>query len=149
MKFVETHGSWDKTVKPDIIAIMDHYKKQGVTSFGIFGFCYGGKMSILAVGDMSGIKGAALIHPSLMEIKDAENAKAPMLFIPSKDDLDMIPMFEIAKKNLGEDKVEHYRFDDVHHGFAGARGDWNDEVQKKRVNEAISLVHAFFKKHLH
>lgn len=36
-------------------------------------------------------------------------------------------------------------FIDMHHGFAAARGDWNDEVNKKRATEAVQLTANFFK----
>ena len=59
-----------------------------------------------------------------------------------------IPFYEILKKNLGEDKCEHHRFHDMHHGFCGARGDFKDETNVKRVNEVISLLQKFFGKHV-
>ncbi len=49
---------------------------------------------------------------------------------------------------MGEENTGHHRFEDMFHGFAGARGDWKDELQKKRADEAISLVYNFMKKHL-
>lgn len=43
------------------------------------------------------------------------------------------------------DKSGHHRFDDVHHGFCAARGDWTVELQAKRANEALKLVTDFYK----
>lgn len=57
-------------------------------------------------------------------------------------------MFEIVKQKLGDDKAEHHRFDDMFHGFVAARGDWKDDLQRKRADEAISMVYNFMKKHL-
>jgi len=148
MNFVSTTGSWDNVVKKDLLNIIEHYKKEGATSFGIYGFCWGGKMSIKGVSEVDDIKAAALLHPAFIESTDAEAAKGPVLFLPSKDEADMIPLYEIVKQRLGEENTEHHRFDDMHHGFAAARGDWKDELQRKRAEEAISLVHVFFKKHL-
>ncbi|ODM99109.1 putative AIM2 family protein C30D10.14 [Orchesella cincta] len=146
-KFVATKGSWE-IAKRDMLNVIEHYKKEGVTNFGVFGFCWGGKMSIRASCEIDDVNASVLIHPSMVDNADAEGAKCPVLFIPTKDEPDMIPLYEIVKKNLGEDKTAHHRLDDVFHGFAGARGDWTDELQNQRVNETISLTHSFFKKHL-
>lgn len=54
----------------------------------------------------------------------------------------------LSKKPFG-DKCEHHRFDDVHHGFAAARGDWTEgTLDKKRATEAIQLTANFFAKHV-
>ncbi|KAJ2534254.1 hypothetical protein EV175_007041, partial [Coemansia sp. RSA 1933] len=36
------------------------------------------------------------------------------------------------------------RFDDMSHGFCGARGDWSNAEQAKRANDAIRLLGKFF-----
>lgn len=74
----------------DLQNVIDHYKKEGATAFGIFGFCLGGKRSIQAVAELDDIKAAALIHPALLEISDAEAVKSPVLFLPSKDEPDLV-----------------------------------------------------------
>ena len=33
----------------------------------------------------------------------------------------------------------------MHHGFVAARGDWDDELNKKRATEAIQLTANFFR----
>jgi hypothetical protein len=42
------------------------------------------------------------------------------------------------------DKNVQRRFDDMKHGFAGSRGDLNDETIKKRVNEVVEISIKFF-----
>lgn len=42
-------------------------------------------------------------------------------------------------------KSVHKRFDDMHHGFAAARGDWKDPLNAQRANEALKIVADFFK----
>lgn len=50
----------------------------------------------------------------------------------------------LSKKPFG-DKCKHVRFDDVHHGFAAARGNWEDgTLDKKRATEVIQLTANFF-----
>lgn len=146
--FVGEHGTWDKTVKTDVLKVIEHYKGLGATKFAMFGFCWGGKVSARGACEVDDIKAASLIHPSMLVEQDAEESKVPLQFLPAQDDPDMIPLFDIVKKNLGEDKTEHHRFTDVVHGFCGARGDMNNDVHRQRINEAIGMVHAFFHKHL-
>jgi len=142
-------GSWEDVVKPDVLSLLTHYKKQGVTSFGMFGFCFGGKMSVLAAQHLSEeIKVAGSIHPAMIETDEANNVKIPILLIPSKDEPDLIPFANIVKEKLGEDSCVHVRFDDIFHGFAGARGDFTNEFHRKKVDETIELLIKFFDKHM-
>lgn len=88
--------------------------------------------------------GASMIHPSFVDVKDAEQAAAPVLAIPSKDEPDMTEYMQILSKKPFGDKCKHVRFDDMPHGFCAARGDYNDEANAKRANEAIKLTCDFF-----
>lgn len=90
MEFVSTTGSWENVVKKDLFTVIEHYKKEGATSFGIFGFCWGGKVSIKAIAELDDIKSAALLHPSFLENADAEAVKGPVLFLPTKDEADLV-----------------------------------------------------------
>lgn len=91
-KFVATWGTWERA-KQDMTRLIEHYKAQGITKFATLGFCWGGKMSIRAACELEDIQGAALIHPSMLTNEDAEQAQAPILFLPTKDDADMVPYF--------------------------------------------------------
>lgn len=151
IRFIFTRGSFDKVVKPDINKLVEHYKAQGFEKFGMFGLCWGGKMGMLAAGQLHESIGAAvLIHPSILKTADAEAAKVPVMLLPTKDenDQEMLGYYNIIKNNLGEEKAAHHRFSDMHHGFCGARGDWTKEEQRQKVDEAIQLTYAFFERHL-
>lgn len=148
MKFINVNGSWDNVVKKDLTAIINYYKQQGATTFGVYGFCWGGRMCLKAAAELSDIKAAALLHPFLLETADANPVKVPVIFLPSKDEPDLIPMVNIVKKNVGADKVAHQRFDDMTHGFAAARGNWKNDNERKRAEEALTLVHNFMKKYV-
>ena len=90
MEFVSTKGSWENVVKRDLLNVIEHYRKEGVTSFGVFGFCWGGKMSIQAVSEVDDIKASALLHPAFLQNSDAETVKHPVIFLPSKDEPDLV-----------------------------------------------------------
>ncbi|CAG7828715.1 unnamed protein product, partial [Allacma fusca] len=40
------------------------------------------------------------------------------------------------------------RFNDVHHGFAAARGNYSDPIVAARIEEVISTVKTFFNENL-
>jgi len=82
-------GNWE-LIKVDILAVIEHYKKQGVASFGIFGFCWGAKMAIQAGAEIPEIKGVGLVHPSFMAQEDFEKVQSPVLILPSKDEADLV-----------------------------------------------------------
>lgn len=94
MDFVATTGSWENVVKTDLQEVINHYKKEGAIKFGIFGFCWGGKMSIKSVAEIDDIKAAALLHPAFLENSDAEAVKGPVLLLPTKDEPDLVRYFQ-------------------------------------------------------
>lgn len=59
-----------------------------------------------------------------------------------------VPFYEKVKARFGEDGSGHHRFVDVPHGFCAARGNMEDELNRKRVDEALTLTHKFFSKQL-
>lgn len=84
-------GDWDSVVKPDLINVLDHYEKQGVTEFAIFGFCWGGKVATLASIELSDkFKASGLIHPSSVTNDEAVDVKIPMYLMPSGSEADMV-----------------------------------------------------------
>ncbi|ORX93391.1 alpha/beta-hydrolase [Basidiobolus meristosporus CBS 931.73] len=142
MQWITSVGSWDNT-KPDLEKVKKHLSSSGSTDFGVVGFCWGAKMGVLATRDGS-FSAASLIHPSLLADEDAELAEAPILLIPSKDEPDLTKFVEILKKKSFGSKCSYHLFDDMHHGFAAARGDYNDPANVKRTTEAIQLTGDFF-----
>jgi hypothetical protein len=57
-------------------------------------------------------------------------------------------MERLSKQPFG-DKCKHVRFDDVQHGFAAARGNWEEgTADRKRATEAIKLTVDFFAENL-
>ena len=85
--WVTYHGNWDTTVKDDVLNIIEHYKaEEGITSVGIFGFCWGGKISVLVGTQIPGIRAAGLVHPSGVLIEEADHIKCPVIVCPSKDE---------------------------------------------------------------
>ncbi|KAI7871868.1 dienelactone hydrolase [Spinellus fusiger] len=147
MAWVTSDGTY-QSIKPDIEKNVQYLESQGVESIGIVGFCWGAKVAVQATTDFSILSAASLIHPSFIDVKDAEKAGAPILALPSRDEVDMTEYMEVLAKKPFGDKCQHHLFADMHHGFACARGDWSDELNAKRAGEAIKMTGDFFEKNL-
>jgi len=149
MDFVSTTGSWDKVVRQDMVQLFQHYQSQGVKKIGTFGFCWGSKMGVQVAKEFATETSAAvLIHPAFVAPEEGDKVLTPVLSLPTKDDDDMVAFNEKVKARFGEDGSGHHRFEDIHHGFCSARGDLENELNRKRVDEALALTNAFFKRHM-
>ncbi|KAG2227850.1 hypothetical protein INT45_002088 [Circinella minor] len=144
MTWIHKVGSLE-VIQPQVEVVRQWLQEQGVVQGGLVGFCWGAKISVQLTALDSFFGGASLIHPSFVDVKDAENAGAPILALPSQNEPDMTEYMEVLAKKPFGDKCHHQRFDDMHHGFAAARGDWSDELNKKRATEAIQLTANFFR----
>lgn len=142
MKWLDSHATLE-LVTPDVDRSEKYLKEQGVESAAFVGFCWGAKMAVQLTHNPFFV-GASLIHPSFVDVKDAEQAASPILAIPSKDEPDMTEYMQVLYKKPFGDKCKHVRFDDVHHGFCAARGDYTNELNAKRANQAIQLTADFF-----
>lgn len=92
LAFIEENGNWNKNVKTDVQTVIEHYKNaEQINSVGIFGFCWGGRITLDAVLELSEIKAGGLIHPSLIKNEEAESVKCPLILLPAKDEPDMVP----------------------------------------------------------
>lgn len=128
----------------DVERVQNALKEQGVEVGTLVGFCWGAKIAIQLTSTHPFFAGVSLIHPSFVDVKDAEKAGAPVLALPSKDEPDMTEYMNVlAKKPFGS-QCKHVRFEDQSHGFCAARGDYKDELNAKRANEAIRLTADFF-----
>jgi len=136
----------------------------GTNKVGAIGFCWGGRYAILAAHknlstkDGKGVDAAYACHPSLVSIPaDFEPVAVPLaLALGEKDSL--LGEFEaktikelMEKKKSGEEgeKVESEVkiYDDQVHGFA-LRGDFQNEKDKKAMDQATQQGIEWFKKYL-
>jgi len=149
--FSELFAYLEKHVPPQkthdyTLRVYEALKKEGYQFFGTGGLCWGARVCMSVADTEKFQAGHALYHPSFIQTEDARTVKAPILMLPSKEEADMLPFMELLKEVHPEvaKKSAHHRFDDMHHGFCGARGDWNDPVQRKRIEEAIAHSKTFF-----
>ncbi|KAJ3908782.1 dienelactone hydrolase endo-1,3,1,4-beta-D-glucanase [Lentinula edodes] len=135
-EWFKSHGP--KNTRPSIDKIIEGLKKDGVTSFGVIGYCFGGRYTFDLAFD--GIpKAAAVAHPSLLKIPEdletfAAKATAPLLINSCTTD-PQFPLEAQAKADelLGNGKyAPGYKrefFEGCTHGFA-VRGDMSDPKVK-------------------
>ncbi|RUS21856.1 Alpha/Beta hydrolase protein [Endogone sp. FLAS-F59071] len=142
-EWIATAGHWEK-ISVDLGKVKTHLTASGVKSVGLVGFCWGAKIAVTATGADSWYAGAALIHPSQITTSDAEKANAPILLLPSKDEGDLTEFFEVVKSKPFGAQSYYQRFDDMHHGWCGARGDYTDPLNKQRATEALQITADFF-----
>lgn len=126
-------------------------KNLGCTSIGSVGLCWGAKPALAAFKDGTGVSCCAP-HPSFLDVSDVTPAKGPIAFLMSKDEQAYPDIKEALETNEFAAKNVFVRFDDLHHGFLGARGPLEqafaavtDDAVAKRVGEASEVVINFLK----
>ncbi|CAN0103252.1 unnamed protein product [Scytosiphon promiscuus] len=144
-----TTGKWETSIRPTFLAAVAHMKEhKGAEVVGVTGFCWGGmiamKAASLGADAEGGVKAGGNVHPAMLSAELAEDVKVPMLIMPSGEDPDHLPVKEVLDKKPFGDKCQYRRFDDMHHGFCAARGDWNIPEQATRASEAIDTFVKFF-----
>ncbi|KAG0322995.1 hypothetical protein BGZ99_002979 [Dissophora globulifera] len=148
MAWVGENGDYVKNHIGDIIkAAVEDLRKDGCTSFSIFGQCWGAYMAVQASSEEGNpFLASGGPHPSFFSVETTKDTKAPLIILASKDEADMVPIVENLKsKNF---PVESFtkRFDNMHHGWTGGRGDWENPEQFKAGLEAVDLLGAYFAK---
>jgi len=147
-QWLQSNGSWDNIVKWDIHTVINAFAtRENITEVGIIGTCWGGKVATLAATEIDEIKVAGLVHPASVNNSEVDGVRAPMYLMPTKDEPDMLPFYAVLQEKFG-DNCGHRRFDDMFHGFAGARGNFSNPLNVQRVEEVIDTLGEFFSRNL-
>jgi dienelactone hydrolase len=126
----------------------------GATSIGVIGMCWGAKVALSALKDGT-VSACCGPHPSFLDVSDVTDAKGPICLLLSKDEAPALDVKEVLETNQFKDKNVFSRYDDLYHGFLGARGplekafafDMTGEIAH-RVQQATMECVEFFKKAL-
>jgi len=146
--FLDRVGDWERIIKPDLINVVLHYQGLGVEEFAIFGMCWGGQITTLSAIELNSyFKASAIVHPAFITNDEAQLVRIPMYLMPSMEQPDMLPFYQVLRQNFG-DNSGHRRFDDMFHGFAAARGNFSDPLNQMHVNEVINIIGVFFERNL-
>jgi len=130
---------------PFVNAVGKELQKDGATKIGVLGYCWGGKLSVLA-GAEDWSDAIASVHPAFLTEEDFNKLKVPIALFPSKDEpideytkaINAISSKPFAAKNV----YKIYRT--VHHGWAAARGDLTDPENKAQYEDVYSRLATFF-----
>ena len=119
-EFFKTKAAPPKTLEriPKVVNELKNGPAQGISTWGIVGYCWGGKIVKLSSGEGTLFKAAAACHPAMVDPADAPKITIPIAVLPSKDeDKDAVSKFEQGLKV--QNSVEW--FPDQVHGWMAAR----------------------------
>ncbi|KAI0757364.1 dienelactone hydrolase family-domain-containing protein [Daedaleopsis nitida] len=125
-------------------------KEEGVTTVGIYGYCWGGKVTILAGSSATTpFSAAASVHPAMLNHGDVTDLVIPLGLYPSQDEPvdESKQILEIISKKPIADKSD-YKLYDSFHGFAAARANLDDPENKKHYEDLYCRLVTFFSKAL-
>jgi len=145
-QFFSTTGAPPKTASK-IPSLLKEISKSSpsIKTWGVVGFCWGGKIVSLTSGEGTPFTAAAECHPAMVDPSEAEGIKIPLCMLASKDE----PKEDVEKfeGNLkGEKHVEI--FGDQIHGFMAARADLEDKRVKEEYERGYKTLLEFFAKYL-
>ncbi|QBZ66251.1 hypothetical protein PoMZ_13224 [Pyricularia oryzae] len=130
---------------PDYVKAVQE-KNPGIKSWGIIGFCWGGKIVCLTTSsDNNPFAAGASIHPAMVDAADAKNIKVPLIMLASKDEAAKdVSAFEESLPSSVPKHIE--TFGDQVHGWMAARADLKDARVKEEYTRGYKTVIEFFGK---
>ncbi|XXG96609.1 hypothetical protein Hte_002897 [Hypoxylon texense] len=146
-KWFQDSALWPNHL-PKVRGLLEAAEKNNpsIKSWGIIGYCWGGKMaSILAGHEEPLFKAAVQTSPAMIDAGDAANVKIPMMLLASGDETGE----EVKAYDDSLSVPKHVEiFDGQVHGFMSARADLKDSKVKAEYERGYKLSLEFFHKHL-
>lgn len=147
-------GEWFETVASvpgclkELTEVARDLQSKGAENIGLYGFCWGGKVTSMSGNEGTPFKGVAIIHPAFVFPDDSKGLVVPAAFFPSKDEPreDADKYWENLKQthpDLASKSMYHY-YGDMHHGFAAARADLKDEKNLAAAKDVYQRLAEFF-----
>lgn len=121
-------------------------KADGAKFVGAFGFCWGGKVTILAgSAESTPLDAISATHPAMLSSADATELKVPLGLYPSQDEPqeEYKKIVEIVSKKPWAAKNDH-KFYDTFHGFAAARANLDDPKNKADFEDLYATLIKFY-----
>ncbi|KAK2626477.1 hypothetical protein QTJ16_003652 [Diplocarpon rosae] len=120
-------------------------KYEGLQTWGVVGFCWGGKIVSMTSGKDTLFKAAAECHPAMVDPSEATSITIPLCMLASGDE----PAEDVEKfkQNLAGEKYVEI-FGDQIHGWMAARSDLENEKVMKEYERGYKTLLDFFRKHL-
>ena len=117
-----------------------------ITTWGMIGYCWGGKcVSLIAGKPNTAFKAAVQTSPAMVSPEDAEKVTIPMCMLASKEE----PADDVKKYDEALKVKKHIEtFDTQIHGFMSARADLSDDGVKKEYERGYKVALQWFHDHL-
>jgi len=126
--------------------LAESLKADGVKNIGVYGFCWGAKISILAGGEGTPFSSVAMVHPAMLSAADAEKLTVPLAMYITKDESvdEYNKINDIIAKKPFASKSDSTNYENMFHGFAAARADLKNEENKKEFKDVYGKLATFF-----
>jgi len=123
-------------------------KSDGIKKLGVYGFCWGGKVTVVASGEKTPFDAAAIVHPAMLSVDDANKLTIPFAIYPSKDEPkdEYQKVVDVLSKKPFAAKCDHKYYSNMFHGWAAARADLKNEENKKEFEDVYGKLAEFFQK---
>jgi len=145
-EFFQTTAAPPKTLAR-IPKVLDALKKYypSISSWGILGYCWGGKIVALSSQEGTPFKAAAACHPAMIDPTDASKITIPFAMLPSGDEDK-----EACGKYEADLKVKHVVefFPSQIHGWMAARSNLEDPKVKAEYERGYKLLLDFYHENL-
>ena len=145
--------NWVKSFSPGMLAADVESTRQyilsqepKITSIGLIGFCWGGKVAITASAT-GNFNASVLCHGSFLEDSDADGVQCPTLMLDAGADPDRSAILATLQAKPFGAACAAFKYDDMEHGWT-IRGDRSNARVNECMDEAYSKTEAFFKEHL-
>ncbi|TCD68823.1 hypothetical protein EIP91_009690 [Steccherinum ochraceum] len=130
-----------------LFAFGEALRKDGAKKVGCYGFCWGGKVIMLAAGrPNTPFDVISIVHPAMLSSGDAENVNIPLgIFCSTEESADEFhKIVEIMSKKPFASKNDSRIFQSFH-GFAAARSNLDDPDNKAKYEDLYQTLVKYFK----
>ncbi|KAK7064555.1 dienelactone hydrolase family protein [Favolaschia claudopus] len=133
-----------------LTAFTQTLKSDGAKKVGAYGFCWGGKVSLLAAGESTPLDAVSIVHPAMLSSDDAQKLTVPLAIYVSKDEPidEYIKIVDIIAKKPFATKNDNKYYANMFHGWAAARADLSVQDNKEEFENLYARLAEFFIKTL-
>ncbi|KIY43379.1 dienelactone hydrolase [Fistulina hepatica ATCC 64428] len=129
-----------------LIAFGNWLKLNGVSRIGVYGFCWGGKVTMISGAESTPFDAVSIVHPAMLSVQDAEKLTVPLAIYPSHDEpeKEYNQIMDVISKKPFAAKCDGHYYSNMFHGWAAARGDLTNEENKQAYEDVYGKLCAFF-----
>ncbi|WVR00072.1 hypothetical protein IAU59_007214 [Kwoniella sp. CBS 9459] len=132
---------------PEVLDFAKALKKDhGFSRVYILGYCWGGKLALMAMTEGTPFCCGAIVHPAMIAAEDGDKLAVPLGFYPSVDeDKEVVKKINeaIATKPFAN-KSDYHLYNTVHHGWAAARANLKDSENLKQYEDVYRRLAGYF-----